>query len=183
MAETDGGTVSPSSANVTSGQSTQFTLTPDADYSIGSATGCGGSLDGNTYQTGPINAACTITVSFISGSLDAPEGFSLEPDNEQLSLSWDAVSGASGYNLYYASEAGVTPANYASLSGGTRIEGVESPYVLTGLVNTNTYYLVVTAYNASGESSPSLELSANPGPTELILEVDTGVEPAQSTLD
>ncbi|MBU2887768.1 S8 family serine peptidase [Gilvimarinus agarilyticus] len=183
VTQTAGGSVSPSSASVASGQSAQFTLAADAGYSIGSATGCGGSLSGNTYQTGPINAACTVTVNFTSDSLDAPEGFSLAPDNEQLSLSWDAVSGASGYNLYYANEADVTPENYASLSGGTRIESIESPHVLTGLLNTSTYYLVVTAYNAGGESSPSLELSANPGSTELTFEVDAGIEPAQSTVE
>lgn len=183
VAETTGGSVAPNSARVASGQSTQFTLTPEAGYSIDSATGCGGSLDGNIYQTGPINDACTITVNFAPGSLGAPEGFALEPDNEQLSLSWDSVSGASGYNLYYASEAGVTPDNYTSLEGGARIEDIESPYVLTGLVNATTYYLVVTAYNVSDESEPSLELSANPGPTEISIDVDTSIEPAQSTVE
>ncbi|HEY7884414.1 MAG TPA: S8 family serine peptidase, partial [Cellvibrionaceae bacterium] len=44
-------------------------------------------------------------------------------------------------------------------------------------------YLVVTAYNASGESVPSLALSANPGSTEISIEVDASIDPAQGTME
>ena len=51
-------------ATVPYGGTAAYTLTPDPGYGIGSVTGCGGTLVGNVYTTGPITAPCTITVSF-----------------------------------------------------------------------------------------------------------------------
>ncbi len=59
-----GGTISPSSWNVVSGNTYPFTVTASIGYSISSVTGCSGSLSGNSYTTGAINAACSITASF-----------------------------------------------------------------------------------------------------------------------
>ncbi|WP_162176212.1 FG-GAP-like repeat-containing protein [Candidatus Magnetobacterium casense] len=60
-----GGTITPSTPQtVTSGATTQFTVTPNTGYSIGSVTGCGGSLSGNTYTTGAITANCTVMATF-----------------------------------------------------------------------------------------------------------------------
>lgn len=60
----DGGSINPTSASVTSGETTAFTLTPDERYGIDSVSGCGGSLDGDTYTTGSITSNCTVTASF-----------------------------------------------------------------------------------------------------------------------
>jgi hypothetical protein len=43
---------------------TSFTLIPDANYQIASASGCGGTLAGDTYTTGPITEECTVTATF-----------------------------------------------------------------------------------------------------------------------
>lgn len=59
-----GGNVSPASATVTGGSTTQFTVTASSGYDLGSVTGCGGSLSGSTYTTGAITANCTVTASF-----------------------------------------------------------------------------------------------------------------------
>lgn len=60
----NGGTISPASATVTQGSTASFTITPLASHTVASVTGCGGSLSGNTYTTGAISAACTVTASF-----------------------------------------------------------------------------------------------------------------------
>lgn len=57
------GTISPASQNVAHGATTSFTVTPETGYSA-NVTGCGGSLSGNTYTTGPITAPCTVSASF-----------------------------------------------------------------------------------------------------------------------
>ncbi|MDS4025681.1 MAG: S8 family serine peptidase, partial [Candidatus Contendobacter sp.] len=57
------GSISPASRIVAQGATTTFTVTPDAGYTA-AATGCGGSLSGTTYTTGPITAACTVTATF-----------------------------------------------------------------------------------------------------------------------
>lgn len=59
-----GGSISPSSAAVNAGGTTQFTLAPNSGYGISGVTGCGGTLSGSTYTTGAVNAACTVTASF-----------------------------------------------------------------------------------------------------------------------
>lgn len=59
------GSLSPSTPRtVFYNQTTWFTVTPAAGYLVDSVTGCGGSLSGNTYVTGPITANCTVTASF-----------------------------------------------------------------------------------------------------------------------
>ena len=56
-----GTTISPSSAQVSSGGSTSFTVTLSSGYDTLVVSGCGGSLVGNTYTTGAITADCTVT--------------------------------------------------------------------------------------------------------------------------
>ncbi|HEU4612087.1 MAG TPA: choice-of-anchor Q domain-containing protein [Kofleriaceae bacterium] len=60
------GTISPSTPQtVDHGATTSFTLTPDANYHVGTVTGtCGGSLAGNVYTTNAVDADCTVIASF-----------------------------------------------------------------------------------------------------------------------
>lgn len=74
----------------------------------------------------------------------------------QVTVSWNGVSGATSYNIYWSTTAGVTPAT------GTKITGVNSPYVHTGRTAGTTYYYIVTAVNSAGESVPSAQVSATP---------------------
>ncbi|CAG0995283.1 hypothetical protein GEOBC_02608, partial [Geobacteraceae bacterium] len=56
-AATTYGTISPSTVQtVLEGNTISFTLTPSTGYMIGSASGCGGTLSGDTFTTGPITA-------------------------------------------------------------------------------------------------------------------------------
>lgn len=59
-----GGTISPNSATVVPGETASFTVTPDPGYEILTIEGCGGSLAGSVYETGPIGADCTVTARF-----------------------------------------------------------------------------------------------------------------------
>jgi hypothetical protein len=59
-----GGSVSPTSRSVTSGQTTSFTLTANTGYRINTVSGCSGSLAGNLYTTGTVTADCAVTASF-----------------------------------------------------------------------------------------------------------------------
>lgn len=72
----------------------------------------------------------------------------------QVTVSWNGVSGATSYNIYWSTTPGVTPAN------GTKITNVPSPYVHPQLTAGTTYYYVVTAVNSVGESAPSAQISA-----------------------
>jgi peptidyl-tRNA hydrolase len=59
-----GGSISPGSTQVQSGGTTAFTVTPNSGYSISTVTGCGGSLSGDTYTTGPITGNCSVSAVF-----------------------------------------------------------------------------------------------------------------------
>jgi Divergent InlB B-repeat domain/Galactose oxidase, central domain len=61
-----GGTISPASATVDAGGTTTLTVTANSGYAVNGVTGCGGTLSGNTYMTGPVNAACTVTANFLA---------------------------------------------------------------------------------------------------------------------
>lgn len=100
------------------------------------------------------------SVSTIPTIPSAPTGVSAIGGSGKVTVSWAAVSGAASYNLYMASQTGVTKLNYAALAEGMKHEGVTSSYAHTDLTNGKTYYFVVTAVNALGESADSSEVSA-----------------------
>jgi hypothetical protein len=51
------------------GQTTTCVLTPAQGNLVSSASGCGGTLSGNIFTTGPITAACTVTAVFAPTSI------------------------------------------------------------------------------------------------------------------
>lgn len=63
-----GGSVSPVSQAIEDGATATITVTPDAGYSIGSVTGCGGSLSDNTYTTVAVTADCAVEATFINNN-------------------------------------------------------------------------------------------------------------------
>lgn len=86
----------------------------------------------------------------------APTGLSTSSANQRIAVSWDAVEGATSYNLYYGTSTGITKGN------GTKVSPVTSPYNMVDLNNGTPYYLVITANNSSGEGNPSSEATAIP---------------------
>lgn len=89
----------------------------------------------------------------------APENILSAGGNAQVRLSWGNASGATTYNIYWSTTAGVLKKT------GTKISAITSPYYQTGLNNGTTYYYVVTAENQYGESSESVEVSTTPSLT------------------
>jgi fibronectin type 3 domain-containing protein len=86
---------------------------------------------------------------------NAPQNLVATAGDGQVTLTWSAVQGATGYNLYWGTQAGVSKAS-------TRISSVTSGYVHTGRTNGTACYYAVTAQNAGGESPVSLEAQATP---------------------
>lgn len=84
----------------------------------------------------------------------APTGLTATPGNAQVSLSWNASSGATSYSLYRATTSGGEASYRTGLTSTT--------FTDTGLTNGVTYFYKVTASNSVGQSGLSSEASATP---------------------
>ena len=115
--------------------------------------------------------ASSLTTSMASSSsvasLAAPQNISVIPATAAVTLSWNPVSGATGYRIYYASEANILINNIASFDDGTRLDNATSAQTISNLRNQETYYFVVTAINGDQESIASAEVSATPGSIDI----------------
>jgi alpha-tubulin suppressor-like RCC1 family protein/fibronectin type 3 domain-containing protein len=98
----------------------------------------------------------------------APTGLTPTPSGTQVALSWTSSSGATSYNVKRSTVSG---SGYASVITGV----TAASYTNTGLSSGATYYYVVSAVNAAGESANSGQAS-----TTLIPAVPTGLTPALS---
>lgn len=89
-----------------------------------------------------------------------PSGLSAAAGNAQASLTWSAASGATSYKVKRSNSSG---AAYTVV----RTQAQTSGFTDTGLTNGATYYYVVSAVNAAGESADSSQVAATPrGPVQ-----------------
>jgi hypothetical protein len=94
--------------------------------------------------------------------LGIPVNFSAVAGSGEITLTWDLIGDAQSYNIYLATESGISKENYSSLAGGTKYTGITSPYIITSLINSTTYYLIITAVYSQGESGSSAEIEITP---------------------
>jgi hypothetical protein len=86
---------------------------------------------------------------------------SARPGNGEVTLSWRAVAGATGYAVYQ----GTAPGG----EGGTAVATVTATSIaIKGLTNGKTYYFKVAATNSVGAGALSNERSAEPKQVERL---------------
>jgi len=68
-----GGTVSPASVTVSSGAITTFTFSASFGFEIDSASGCNGTLNGNSFSTGAVSSNCSVAVTYRPVSCSASD--------------------------------------------------------------------------------------------------------------
>ena len=120
--------------------STGFLVSPD----IKSGTGSGGS---DVCAVPPVVAVPTI-----------PQTVSATAGDGQVTVSWDAVLGATSYTVYWDTAGGVTTGDF------TLVPGANTQIVHTPLSNGTARFYRVVATNASGSSGLSSEVTATPLP-------------------
>ncbi len=100
--------------------------------------------------------SAVVSTTAVPAAPSSPSGVGVAAGNGQVIVTWNAVTGATSYNIYYRSAPNVTIAN------GTKVANAASGGAITGLTNGTAYYFVVTAVNAGGESAISSEVGATP---------------------
>ena len=99
----------------------------------------------NTYGESAASNQASATPSVTGLPPSAPTGVTAISSGSQITVSWDSVTNATSYNLYWSN----------STESNIKITDVTSPYMQTGLTPWVTYSYEVTAVNSYGESLPS----------------------------
>ncbi|MGB9472148.1 MAG: fibronectin type III domain-containing protein, partial [Candidatus Acidiferrum sp.] len=133
---------SPTAANYTDTSLTNGTKYFYVVSAVNSAGESANSAEVNATPTAPANPPPTPT------NLQATAG------NAQVSLTWSATTGATSYNVKRSTTSGGPYSQIAAPSTNS--------YTDTGLTNGTTYYYVVSAVNAAGQSANSNQASATP---------------------
>ena len=137
---------------------TDFQLDPGTQYCYTVTLVSPGGLP---PESAPSPTACGTT---LPGVPLAPKNVLAVPGAGSMTVNWSAVGSAVFYKVYVASAPGITKQNYGSLVDGKLYPAVGTSQVVTGLTPGRTYYAVVTAVNASGESAESVQVQATPAP-------------------
>lgn len=81
-------------------------------------------------------------------------GLNISRSPANIELSWDALGNYLRYNVYIASQAGVTHKNYQTLSDGQAFLALRSPNLpVTGREDAKVFFTAVTGIDGSGESA------------------------------
>lgn len=132
----------------------------DNAYAVGDSGPASVTVDDGRFEgsIGARSAWILVTNNADLTPAAAPAGLEvIDEGNGEVSLSWNSVAGADGYNLYRS-----------PVTGGGFVQVNDSPltetnYTDTGLRNAQTYFYVVTALDGVGnESVYSSEVSAIP---------------------
>ena len=93
----------------------------------------------------------------VASDLTAPINLAVKPGDTENILSWLEVPNAVSYNLYFSTEPNL------SADTSTKIEGVTTPYIHSGLTNNTAYFYAMTSVTEEGaESRISEEKTAIP---------------------
>jgi beta-glucanase (GH16 family) len=109
------------------------------------------------YTVGTVDQPKSSGIEVILPAPVAPTGLVATAGDAQVALNWNAVSGATGYNLGRATNS-VGP--YAAVTNGL----TGTSYTDASVVNGTTYYYVVSTVQAGCESTNSTEVSVTPTP-------------------
>ncbi|MEK3706761.1 X2-like carbohydrate binding domain-containing protein [Paenibacillus sp. FSL R7-0198] len=143
------------------------TLTAGTDYTLSgnvvtiSKAYLAQQTEGTTSLTFNFSAGAaqvlTVTVSDSTPTIgEAPLLTEAVVQNARVSLQWSPSNGATGYKIYQALQSGAYGTEIASVSNSV------FEYDVTGLTNGTTYYFVIKAVYAGGNSALSNEKQATP---------------------
>jgi cytochrome c553 len=122
-----------------------------------SLSGCGGGSSNGVVATATTTAPAVPVPPASEPDIEipaTPAGVAAVGGTNKVTISWNAVSNATSYNIYWATATGVTAAS------GTRIAVAGNSFIHRGLLPTEPYYYIVTAQNSTGESAAARQVAA-----------------------
>ncbi len=157
-----GGSVTPGTTTVNSGQTAKFTVSASNGYTVQSVTGCGGTLSGNTYTTGPVTDNCTVNASFkpitYTVTATAGSGGTITPPSTTVSSGQTTtftVSANSGYKIQSVTGCSGT------LAGSTYTTGpIKTNCTVNASFNLITYTVSASASSGGTVTPPSVTVDA-----------------------
>jgi uncharacterized delta-60 repeat protein len=109
----------------------------------------------NSHGESAVSNEASTTPQAVGQPPSPPTNVAAIAGNGSATISWDMVSGANAYAIYWSNNPNVTTSD-------AKIDGATPPYTHTGLANGTAYYYVVTAENSYGESMTSNEVNVTP---------------------
>ncbi|WP_299270433.1 cadherin domain-containing protein [uncultured Psychrosphaera sp.] len=95
----------------------------------------------------------------------------LDESSEELSVSWDALTGMLRYNVYISNDESLTGQNYIDLDGGeAKLALTSTSTVFTEKSIDEIYYILVTGIDGSGESAFSDKVMLGDDTTTIVTE-------------
>ena len=91
-----------------------------------------------------------------------PQNVAAIAGDTQVTLNWDDVSTATGYDICSATETITQPANCSVHQNGALAVDQTSPAIINALNNNTEYFFVVIPKNANGDGAASAVVSATP---------------------
>lgn len=144
------GAISPATVQaIGHGNTTSFTVTPDAGHTAVVTGTCGGTLVGNTYTTNAITSACTVIANFTPPNTapNAPTIGTAVAGNASVSVAFTAPGNNGGSVI----------TGYTATCGAQSNTGTASPIVVSSLTNGTPVTCSVLATNAIGNSVASAQ--------------------------
>ncbi len=141
----------------------------DNSFTVGNTSAVVAPFSGGLLGTGLTSAGSTLQASATAllATLPPPPGKlvpSISSGDNAVTLSWTASpagDNVTGYYIYRRPTAGVTRMNSTD-NVLVAASGFTGSHTVQGLTDNTTYYFVVTAVNAGGESAESAELAGTP---------------------
>src|SRR5690606_13817059 len=165
----------PESQAVTHCSSTSFTTSRHAGFRIRAVTGCGGTLNGSTYTTGTITAACAVSASFslnsYTVSASAGTGGAISPTSKAVSHGSSTsftISPDTGYSISAVTGCG------GSLSGTTYTTGVITGACAVSASFSLNSYTVSASAGTGGSISPTSKAVSHGSSTSFTVTPGAG---------
>ena len=166
-----GGSISPGSATVSSGDIVTFSITPEIGYGLSEVYGCNGSLDGFTYTTGAITANCEVTAIFDVSARAVPANFTIDSSRRKLiGQVHQLPTGQAWSNPFVVW--GLDDDSYEIIPVPE-----DFPYCGLFALNASSNEIICPALNNGRLKFTALELDT--GLQRILLDTDIGIDPTE----